>query len=410
MIDDSDHIEDFDIYEAIIPSPWIPWFHKIYQTGKVLSELDFAYQFLPNNFKTVAVTGTDGKSTTAWILYTILQKEYNCKMSVFLSGNFEIPFSETITEILTNNIKKGIIVIECSSFMGYYIGKSHFWFPSFSPDYTIFTNLKTDHLNWHRDLQEYFDAKWNLVSHTKEKAIVSQEVFDFAQTHTIRVPETSNLRIFSNTKELTPKDYTDWENIVISGRKKFLLSETNFSGFHNALNILSVTMVTNEMKICSKRVRGYLQEVYPLSHRLEIYKKYNWRIFVDDSKSTSAQSLWAALTSFWDTKNILLIAWWSDKGDDFSELVPLFKKRVKAVACIGQTKELFIQIAQKTSIPSISTDNLLEAVDSLYTHSQDGDYILLSPGCASFWLFTDYLDRANTFRTCVDLYIENNKK
>lgn len=100
MIDDSDVVTSFEKYEAIIPSPGIPGTHRIYETGKILAELDFAYQFLPKKFEIVSITGTDGKSTTSWIVYNILQKEFFGKKSVYLSGNFDIPFSATVREIL----------------------------------------------------------------------------------------------------------------------------------------------------------------------------------------------------------------------------------------------------------------------------------------------------------------------
>ncbi len=100
MHDDSDGKIDLEKYEAIIPSPGVPSSHPIYASGKVIAELDFAYQFLPRGFRISAVTGTDGKSTTAWMLYSILQKEFSGKKRVFISGNFEIPFSGTVLDIL----------------------------------------------------------------------------------------------------------------------------------------------------------------------------------------------------------------------------------------------------------------------------------------------------------------------
>lgn len=174
MIDDSDGITSFEKYEVIIPSPGVPGTHPIYATGKVLAELDFAYQFLPEKFQIVSITGTDGKSTTAWITYNILQKEFFGKKSVYLSGNFDIPFSATVLDILEKKEKKGIIVIEISSFMSHAIR-------DFRSDYTIFTNLKSDHLNWHRDLQEYLDAKMNLVQYTSKKAIINAQILEFAE-------------------------------------------------------------------------------------------------------------------------------------------------------------------------------------------------------------------------------------
>ncbi|MBX9808946.1 hypothetical protein K2X92_00975, partial [Candidatus Gracilibacteria bacterium] len=124
-------------------------------------------------------------------------------------------------------------------------------------------------------------------------------------------------------------------------------------------------------------------------------------IIVEDSKSTSSQSLAAALGSFGNTKNLLLIVGGSDKGDSFEYLESLFVSRVKAIVSIGATKEQFIQIAKNSNIPYIGTDDLSEGVKWLYEKRQIGDILMISPGCASFGLFKDYLDRANQFRDII---------
>lgn len=98
--DDADTPASYDAYEMIIPSPGIPGTHALYETGKVVSELDFAYRYMPKGFQIVSITGTDGKSTTSWIMYNILQKEFFGKKNVYLSGNFDIPFSRTVLDIL----------------------------------------------------------------------------------------------------------------------------------------------------------------------------------------------------------------------------------------------------------------------------------------------------------------------
>lgn len=389
MLDDSDAVFSFEKYEVIIPSPGIPGTHRIYETGKILAELDFAYQFLPKKFDIVSITGTDGKSTTSWIAYNILQKEFFGKKSVYLSGNFDIPFSATVQDILEKWEQKGIVVVEMSSFMTYAIRE-------FQSTYTIFTNLKSDHLNWHRDLQEYIDAKMNLVQHTSKKSILNAQVLEFAQEKWLKISLPENVRIFQGEYI---KDRTDGENITISWRRKYALSETHFSGFHNAMNLLSVGLLANEMGICSKRMKVYFSEVTGLSHRLEKIGEKNGIIFVEDSKSTSSQSLEAALGSYGNTKNLLLIVWGSDKWDSFAHLAPKFKERVKALACIGATKEQFVTIAKQENIPYIATDSMVEAVNWLYVQWEKNDVLMISPGCASFGLFRDYLDRANAFRS-----------
>ena len=175
-------------------------------------------------------------------MYTILEKEFFGKKSVYLSGNFDIPFSATVRDILEKKEKRGVIVIEVSSFMSHAIGKSSLA-PAFSPDYTIFTNFASDHLNWHRDLREYFLAKWHLVERTQKRAIIADSLRPLLNSYTI--PHTEKLRFFGTSPEL--RDRVEGDDILLSGRKKYQLSETPFAGLHNALNILACTCVTNEM-------------------------------------------------------------------------------------------------------------------------------------------------------------------
>lgn len=129
----------------------------------------------------------------------------------------------------------------------------------YQSDYSIFTNFKPDHLNWHHDLQEYLDAKMNLIHGTKKQAIINQQVVTFAQQNSLQITVSENSRIFANTLDL--RDGTDGQSIQISGRKRYRLSETNFSGEHNAMNILACTLVANEMHICSKRTKEYLKTI-----------------------------------------------------------------------------------------------------------------------------------------------------
>lgn len=398
LIDDDDKISDFSEFEAIIPSPGIPGTHPIYVTGKVIAELDFAFQFLPTNFRIFAISGTDGKSTTTFILYSILEKYYFGKRKIFLSGNFEVPFSETVLEILKNNIKEWDIVVEVSSFMAHWIGKSHL--KPFSPSYTILTNLKSDHLNWHSNLQEYADAKINLIKNTKKWSIINEQLLDFRKEKNLEIFLPENVIFFGKNKSL---DYnTDGEEIFLKNFGKFILSETSFSGSHNAMNLLSVLLVLEKYSLDKKKVRKILPQILGLPHRLEYIGTKKWVKIIEDSKSTSSQSLEAALGSFGQEKNILLIAGGSNKGDNFSHLWGLFHKRVKAVVCIGETKNHFSDIAKKENIPFLETDNLEDWVKWLFARSSDGDVLMLSPGCASFGLFAGYLDRATKFRKIIE--------
>jgi UDP-N-acetylmuramoylalanine--D-glutamate ligase len=132
------------------------------------------------------------------------------------------------------------------------------------------------------------------------------------------------------------------------------------------MNILAASMIADEMGISTERSRGYLREITGLPHRLEKIGEKKGIIFVEDSKSTSSQSLEAALGSYGDTENLLLIVGGSDKGDSFDYLAPFFQKRVKALVCIGATKNLFVAIAKQEKIPYLATDILSDGVSWLY--------------------------------------------
>lgn len=391
--DDADKITDFSHYEAIIPSPGVPPTNPIYKTGKIIWELDFAYWFLPKNFKIISITGTDGKSTTTWIMYNILRQEFGDE-KVFISGNFDLPLSTTVLEILKKWLKSGYIVAEISSFMAYNI-------KNYTSDYSIFTNFETDHLNWHSDMRDYFLSKWKVCENTRKTCILHESIEKRIKELNVSL-SSSKIRYYGGAQtKLNNKDYVSLPDIVVSGRKKYSINKTKFSGIYNAQNILACTLVANEMKICSKRTTKYLKTIGGLPHRIELYKEIRWAQFIDDSKSTSAQSLRAALGSF--DKPVILIAGGSDKGDPFVDMEDIFAKQIKHAELIGQTREILGAICERSGTSHHYSESMQEAVEKAFAKAKKWDVVLLSPGCASFGLFKDYLDRANKFKEAVDL-------
>jgi UDP-N-acetylmuramoylalanine-D-glutamate ligase len=169
-----------------------------------------------------------------------------------------MPFSETVCDILSSGKNRGCIVIEISSFMSYGIGINPVFSHEkstrkecFHTDYSIFTNFERDHQNWHTDMQEYLDAKMSLIHHTTRAVVVNSQILTRTQELNLTCKFPENTRFIGREGN----DRTDGENIIISGRKKYKLSDTHFSGFHNAMNILACTVVTNSLRICSKRTK-----------------------------------------------------------------------------------------------------------------------------------------------------------
>lgn len=208
--DDSDADFSPSEYAAVIPTPGVPPTNRAHSGDNVLSELDFAHRYLPKGFKIVSVTGTDGKSTTAWILFELFRREYGDDKA-FLSGNFEIPFSETVRQIRERGLKRGVIVIECSSFMLHDVGSARSLatlekLPKgeredvFKTDHSIFTNLESDHLNWHADLAEYLRDKLALARLTTGTAAVNAQVPARAASWGIPFEAIGHMRFFGSVE------------------------------------------------------------------------------------------------------------------------------------------------------------------------------------------------------------------
>lgn len=263
-------------------------------------------------------------------------------------------------------------------------------------------------------MAEYLRDKLALARLTTGTAAVNAQIPSRAASWGVKFETLPQMRFFgsveANTKTFEGenggedatklRDRTDGRDIVVTGRKKYRLDETRFSGLHNALNVLSVAVVANAMKICSKRTRAYLREIGGLPHRLEFITEKSGVRYVDDSKSTSCQSLKAALGAF-EAKKVRLIAGGSDKGDPFEGLAEPLREKVAFAALIGATAGRLADICEKSGVPHRVCDGMDDAVSAVSEGAKKGDTVLLSPGCASFGLFKDYLDRANKFREAV---------
>lgn len=379
ICDETDAPTAFDDFTSIIPSPGLPSSHRVYESGKVLSELDFLSKYIPKWFQVHAVTGTDGKSTTSWILYHFLLKWFP-DVPVYLGGNFGTPLADVLIEINQKSEKEGHIVLEVSSFMAYSLQK-------FYATSTILTNLHPDHLDWHRDLAEYYHAKLNLLVHTKETLI-------YPESALVQFPELPDFPIQSL---VIPEKISVENNLLALSEEAFLdLSDIQLFWAHNVRNIYCAALLVLKFGLTVKTLSTILPTIPALPHRLQQISQKDWRIWIDDSKSTTAQSLYAALTAF-APKKVYLIAGGKDKGDPFTELVPYLRDNCALCVAIGETKSVFLQAAHDAFVPAISVSTLEEAVDYMAENTWIGDIILLSPGCSSFDMFRDYEDRAEHF-------------
>lgn len=385
IVDDADICEDFDSFDIIIPSPGIPSSHRVYSSWKIVSELDFLAPYIPSGFQIHAVTGTDGKSTTSWILYNFL-KSWLPELPIYLGWNFGTPLADIIDEIKTLEQKNGHIVLEVSSFMAYHIEK-------FIAHNSILTNLHPDHLDWHKDLHEYYYAKLNLLGHTK---------------NTILYPK-SVLSLFPELTDFPIESIVMWDEMVqisegILQLKDDLfldISERQLYGDHNLKNIYFAALLAVKIGVPVKKLSEILPDIPALKHRLQKVSEKDQKIWIDDSKSTTAQSLYAALAAF-SPKKVHLIAWGKDKWDPFEHLAEHLAEHCVECVVFGETKHIFLQAAHEAFIPATATASMEEAVKYLSENTTAGDIILLSPGCASFDMFKNYEERAQRFLEAIN--------
>lgn len=390
MMDDWDR-DDQKLAEAkkIIPSPGVSPAHFIYQTypEKIQSECNFIGEIrsdfsFAKNIETIWVTGTDGKSTTVWVLFSLF-RELLPDTQVYLSWNFDIPLSQTLVDIATQTSpdQKKLIVIELSSFMLY--GLTNFWF-----DYSGFLNFSPDHLNRHPHLDDYRKSKENILRQTKKQARTNAQ---------IRENLPSDLQ--SKVKKYSPE---------------FDLTHTNFIWKHNQKNFSFCCECANqyltdhpELWITALNENSTVwSKIRPLPHRTQFIKTLDGIAIYDDSKSTSSHSLSAALE--WFEQKIVLVAGWSDKGETFDHLTQLFKDHVWYGVFIGTTAPQFLQIFQTNQISCDQASSMEDAVQLAYKNAKEKNIkvILLSPWCASFDMFKDYADRADHFLRAIEKIAE----
>lgn len=364
-------------WDQIITSPGIPPNHPIFQKfwNKQISELNFLWQFLKSNtikndLTIIWISGTNGKSTTAHILFELLKKITTKEIKIHLTWNFGTPLSQTLTDILSWAINQHhILVMECSSFMLYQL-------KDFDFDYSILTNIQTDHLDRHPDIQDYTQAKLNIIKYTDQKAFTTQEVFNILPTNLQQ-----KIQIFNNN---------------------YNLKETKFIWHHNKANLQSILLLTQELshnpsfKIKTEKIKELINEINPLEHRLQLHSTINWIKIYDDSICTSAHAQTNALQDF--QKKVVLIAGWHDKNDDFSKSTKLFKEKVSYWVFMWKTATQFAKIFEEQNISYSIQENFQKVMDTAFTKAKElSSPLLFSPGCASFGMFKNVYDRIAQF-------------
>lgn len=375
--------------DVVMKSPGIPHkapiVKKLIENGvRIVSEMEFAAPF--TNAQIIGIGGSNGKTTTTALTYHILK---NAGLKVGLGGNIGKSFA---WQVATEDYD--FYVLEISSFQLDDI-------QTFRPNVSVMTNITPDHLDrYNYELQNYVEAKFNIAKYQTETDFFIYCADDeITMQNMERYPTKAQKIPFSFTKEFAEGGFVKNETIIINHQNsQFTMStsELGIKGRHNIYNSLAAGIVANVYGLRKEEIRQSLSDFKSLEHRLESVTKVRGVEFVNDSKATNVNSTWYALESM--SKPVIWIAGGIDKGNDYSVLVPLVQKRVKALICLGADNTPLHSAFGKSVDIMVNTSNMHDAVRMAYQLGNPGDVVLLSPACASFDLFENFEDRGRKFK------------
>lgn len=379
--------------DLIMKSPGIPESVPLVVRAKnknipVLSEIEFAGKYMQS--KSICITGSNGKTTTTMLIYHLLN---HAGVDVELAGNVGTSLARQIAE----GKRPEWYVIELSSFQldGMF---------DFKADIAVMLNITPDHLDrYDYKMENYVKSKFRIIQNQ-----TADDFFIYCQDDKTIINElghhvlSSNLLPFTQNDILKSGAYATTDEVIINyndNNMSILSQELSLQGKHNLYNSMAAGIVASVLKIKKKIIRDSLTSFKGVEHRLEKVLTIKGIDFINDSKATNVNSSWYALECM--NKKVIWIAGGVDKGNDYEELLPLAKKKVKALICLGKNNRKLLD-AFGGVIPVIKEASSMEqAVRLAYELGKKQDSVLLSPACASFDLFDSYVDRGVQFKECV---------
>lgn len=368
---------------TVVVSPGIPPHHEVFKLSKdlkkeLIGETELAYRFWKGEI--IAITGTDGKSTTTRLTYLIL-KEY--LPQVFEGGNIGTPFSEIV---LKN--PSGVAVLEVSSFQGYTL-------KTFRPQIGVFLNFSEDHLNWHKDINDYLLGKYRIFQNQKEEDFA---ILNTTDEKVLNTPTKAKKILFGTFQSDIKISSDGW--VLFRKEKLFEIQKLKIKGTHNVWNAAVASAIGRIYGVPSEVIKKVVYTFKGLPYRLQYLGRFQGIDFYNDSKSTTPNSLKAALESF--DQKVVLIFGGQDKGADFSYLKDLFRKKVKLAIAFGENRKKLFETFKEV-VPIFSVETLNEAFEVLKKHLKEGNIVLFSPGSASFDQYKGYEDRGKHFEELIKI-------
>lgn len=383
----------FTSADLIVVSPGVPWKGQFLEAARkkripIVGEMELALQEAGLQAKVIAVTGTNGKTTTVSLIHHLLK---TAGKKSLLAGNVGKPLLDCLEELKQTEF----LVLEISSYQMQAT-------LSLKPDVAVWLNITEDHLDWHTDFNDYISAKAKLIRQTAPNGLAVYNGEDSVVTQTVEQIPSPRL-MFSTKRQLKMGAWVEEGGLNVRAKfggnvSRFELTQVPLKGIHNWENmmaaLLALSPYINNVEVLQKGLESFT----PLPHRMQLVREVKGVAYINDSKGTNVGAAVKAIAS---TKPpILLIAGGKDKGGSYEPLRELLKKKSKRIFLFGESKEKMAKALEGSGAIMVVND-LQEAVVQAASQAVSGDTVLFSPACSSFDMFKDYADRGNQFVAAV---------
>lgn len=379
--------------DEIVKSPGIPekseLMKKVRERGvPVISEIELAWRFSKDK-KIIAITGSNGKSTTTALTYHIFK---TAGLDAALVGNIGISYARQVAIQPAE-----YYIVEISSFQLDDIR-------DFKPDVAILLNITPDHLDrYDYKMENYVASKFRIaMNQTKEDYFIYCKDDPEIRNYLEKKPIYSEPIPFSIMEHLNEGGFIENGQVNIQVKDEPVIMsmyDLALKGKHNMYNSMAAGIAGRTMDIRKEKIRDSLSTFSGLEHRMEYVATIRGVDFINDSKATNVNSVWFALESM--ERPVVLIMGGVDKGNDYSAIRELVREKVKAIICLGVDNRPIHEALSKDMEVMVNTDNMKDAVAAAFQMAEKGDVVLLSPACASFDLFRNYEERGRMFKETV---------
>lgn len=377
---------DFIITSPGVPTDSYPIIEAKKRNIKIISEVEFASLFCKG--KVIAITGTNGKTTTTSLCAHLLNE---CGLKAYSAGNIGLAFSEIALEVKENEY----VALEVSSFQLDYVD-------TFKPAFSMILNITPDHMDrYNHSLEEYTAAKLNVAKNQDENDYLITNADD-KNTPVGKITSGVKKLQFSTREKVANGAYCKEGKMffVLDGKEEHVCNAGDLfiKGEHNIANALSVLAVAKLIGLPNEKIKAAFSSFPGVEHRIEFVRELNGVKYYNDSKGTNVDSVWYALRSF--DQPVYLILGGKDKGNDYNQIKEPVLKVVKKIYAIGiSAQKVYDFFSPFIPVEKIST--LEDCVIKGSKEAKAGEVVLLSPACASFDMFDNYEHRGKVFKQAV---------